>query len=670
MDNNMIHIDDLVRQRLRGGEEPDRPGAWLTMRELLDKEMPVSSGYNWRRIAGYFTALLLLIAASVGGYKLYNSHVASSGVSAGGGGREGEGQYSATGAEAVSSATINNNTQSGTGTVASDIHSTTSNRNSVSVNKNTTSLSEPSNAGASHSRNNAGNRRSSAVASHESDVHAASDSRKSNHAAALKQRSGEKDNTEADKAQQPEARDAVPALAINSAAQSVQKASPQKAAQRQPVPGVYAGTASTTVHANRTLANASRSRGADVRMIQPVPGGAQPISKLPKPEVRTTVKHDSMERLEIVYRRLYDAGNERYYYRVDTLPMGKFARNIAIAAGQDDKVGANTAGGKSRKRGLFRHRPRSTDVAAIASNNGAASGASDIKNDVADKTNFAPNGTLSTKADESAKSGANALNASSANTKHFQLLDMAKVQEAINRVKSDIASIEMYPGIMAGINASLLTPNALGGFQLGLTSLFVLNDWWSLMLEPKYIIRFNTGSSLRDDYKQVIDNSGSIVPDPQMPGYYVYTWTDKTIQHNFNYDIIKTFELPIMARYHWGQKYLQGGPNLVFSSPINTKEVTQELNDYKVHGESRPGPPGTFITNDHPNVQSSDFGNRFGIGYVISGGFMFSPTVYVDARITQTVWDNSKTDGAKQVSKDLLRSPSFQISVGYRFGKH
>jgi hypothetical protein len=46
---------------------------------------------------------------------------------------------------------------------------------------------------------------------------------------------------------------------------------------------------------------------------------------------------------------------------------------------------------------------------------------------------------------------------------------------------------------------------------------------------------------------------------------------------------------------------------------------------------------------------------------------MFSPAVYVDARLAQTVWDNSKTNGAKLVSKDLLRTPSIQISLGYRF---
>ena len=75
MDKNFIHIDEYMRQRLSGGEKPERPGAWLSMRELLDKEMPVvAAGYNWRRFVGYFTVLLLLSSATVGGY-MYLNHV-------------------------------------------------------------------------------------------------------------------------------------------------------------------------------------------------------------------------------------------------------------------------------------------------------------------------------------------------------------------------------------------------------------------------------------------------------------------------------------------------------------------------------------------------------------------------------------------------------------------
>ena len=64
MDKNMIHIDDLVKLRLSGGEEQEMSGSWLRMRELLDKEMPekkrVAGYYNWRRMYGVMTGLALL----------------------------------------------------------------------------------------------------------------------------------------------------------------------------------------------------------------------------------------------------------------------------------------------------------------------------------------------------------------------------------------------------------------------------------------------------------------------------------------------------------------------------------------------------------------------------------------------------------------------------------
>ena len=75
MDKKMISVDDLVRQRLSGGEERERAGAWLQMRELLDKEMPQSPGgmLYWRRALSAAALLLLVASVSVGGYKMYHS---------------------------------------------------------------------------------------------------------------------------------------------------------------------------------------------------------------------------------------------------------------------------------------------------------------------------------------------------------------------------------------------------------------------------------------------------------------------------------------------------------------------------------------------------------------------------------------------------------------------
>ncbi len=78
MDKNFIKIDDLVRRRLEGAEEKERPGSWLNMKELLDKEMPqvrpVGMLY-WRRIFSAAAVVALLGGLGLGGYKL-SSYVA------------------------------------------------------------------------------------------------------------------------------------------------------------------------------------------------------------------------------------------------------------------------------------------------------------------------------------------------------------------------------------------------------------------------------------------------------------------------------------------------------------------------------------------------------------------------------------------------------------------
>lgn len=73
MDKNMINIDEYLRQRLEGGEESPRSGAWLNMRQLLDENLPLNppkQGFNWRGIYGLIIGLIVLTSASIGGYQV------------------------------------------------------------------------------------------------------------------------------------------------------------------------------------------------------------------------------------------------------------------------------------------------------------------------------------------------------------------------------------------------------------------------------------------------------------------------------------------------------------------------------------------------------------------------------------------------------------------------
>lgn len=78
MDKNFIRIDDLVRQHLEGAEENERGGAWLKMRDLLDKEMPQEKKrigiIYWRRLFGVVAAASLIGTLAVGGYEFSTAY--------------------------------------------------------------------------------------------------------------------------------------------------------------------------------------------------------------------------------------------------------------------------------------------------------------------------------------------------------------------------------------------------------------------------------------------------------------------------------------------------------------------------------------------------------------------------------------------------------------------
>lgn len=74
MDNNLISIDDLFRQRLGGKEEERNEQAWIHMKQLLDeKERKPLGFFFWRRAMSYTGAAILLASLVGGGYQVSQS---------------------------------------------------------------------------------------------------------------------------------------------------------------------------------------------------------------------------------------------------------------------------------------------------------------------------------------------------------------------------------------------------------------------------------------------------------------------------------------------------------------------------------------------------------------------------------------------------------------------
>ena len=72
MDKNFENIDNLFKQRMGGGETPERNGAWQNMRELLDKEMPQAQPvgfFQWGKLLSVAAAVVITGTLAVGGYK-------------------------------------------------------------------------------------------------------------------------------------------------------------------------------------------------------------------------------------------------------------------------------------------------------------------------------------------------------------------------------------------------------------------------------------------------------------------------------------------------------------------------------------------------------------------------------------------------------------------------
>ncbi len=75
MDNNLIDIDDLIRQRMGGAEEPILDGAWNRMSALLEEDKKRRPFFWWfNRGLGMVGVLVLASLITVGGYKAYDAY--------------------------------------------------------------------------------------------------------------------------------------------------------------------------------------------------------------------------------------------------------------------------------------------------------------------------------------------------------------------------------------------------------------------------------------------------------------------------------------------------------------------------------------------------------------------------------------------------------------------
>ena len=227
---------------------------------------------------------------------------------------------------------------------------------------------------------------------------------------------------------------------------------------------------------------------------------------------------------------------------------------------------------------------------------------------------------------------------------------------------------DVITGMTAGVNTSINNAKrSVGGFQAGFTLLKPVSDYFSFLGELKFFYRNNGGYSA-NDLKYSVINPSKDTSSLHHVGQVIYGYqVDSTIK-TYNFKNIYSFELPLMGQLNYRSFALYGGVNIVYN--LRLKTTTKTKNYVTNYSDTMPSSEPFAYPIDRSIVfQNSDFASRLGIGYTVGASYNFSPQLYVDLRIAQNVWDNMKTNTAREISNGFFKVPTMQISLGYRFKK-
>lgn len=761
MDNKFINIDDLVRQRLGGAAEPERPGAWMRMQELLEEEdrrKPV--GIYWKRVISYCGVAMFLAAVSVGGYEIssaYRTHGGSTNqpaayVAAG---------HSKTGNTATAANEITSTAkETVTNTIAGNAHNN-SHAHGVVVHHehNASGAAAIHSAGEQNSpAANAVNQQNKISAStgnagipaiaHEADKIGspvavnkitAAHTEVTEHIASAG--TGVPKNNMKNAGDNQQNKVATSLESVQSSVNTVKAAgsvikensnnagtvsgSNHSAASKETsVSGLHLA-ASTGVNINRakntpaapgaqhTNVTVAKNMGHNTAVVKPVntnkvkPAFADtkiaankpaPVTHTPMPPAKPIEGKQVIERI-VMHQTVLASGAGKTETRLDTISIDKI--NVAIRQAKEqaeqearEKAAAATAAAESENNAVT-HKggvptATSSSTGTGSKNKTAAAPSTPTKGNVLSAAKSTPASGNNTSAVSktgvttntvSAEPGAavtenEALASAPApapivpnatapaadatpattpatdaktNIKKKHGLNMAEsLSNMFNEVKYKLGGVQFAPGITAGINGTFFGPNSFKGFQFGLTGAFEMSDEWSLFTELKYFHRMNNNYALYDN---------NIVYNPSTTGT---GYERDSVQSAYSFSTLHSFELPVSIRYTAGRFSFFGGANFLYTLRVDPGQNTTTTTTANV------ATPGA-VTN--PTVSGNDFNSRFGVGYLCGFSYRVTPNLSFDFRNVQTVWDNAHTSGAKEVSGQLYKSPSLQLSIFYRLGK-
>ncbi len=685
MDKNMIHIDDLVKQKLSGAEEEEHPGAWLNMREMLDRKIPAGTSvghFGLRRILGIIAGVAAFSAVSIGGYhavtstmfrqdddkelktehsitvssnrsdlngihgRLTERHVANDSRSSG----EGRSNYSTTG-------TTNANLVNATDKNSAAGHSSVASSSSAELSSQMTSNSKRINSGSfvasgnsnerKQSYTESGNRRGSSEkrqelvanehkTSYNNRVNKASDNIKENKSAASLSNSNKLPGALEGRSKPVVDRNrSANGNKNQSQAGSSNDGDQQKLANRSDNLPLSPNTSTnvntpTTKNRGRIKNNESASESALALNSSTTTSSSVDNTASRKNAVIQdfSLQKDTFQKMTILQRYVINPLTMTGHYITDTVSIERMTvdNNILSQLPPSNKKGLkNTPAAKS---GVAKKQMLSTSAAGLKKNSTL---------NTTEKVDIVPLANFKVR------------------SRKTNAWDVHRFDEAVKNVKFNMAQVQFYPGLIFGLNSYLFSPNNLSGFQLGLTGLFTFGETWSVMTELKYVQRMNNGTTLEDNYNR-LDST-------VQAGNKVYL--KSKVEHFFKFSTIQSLEMPISLRYAMGRLNLMGGINMAYNFRINAEDI-----EHRYEPDSLSSLNAASNLNDMtPAVSLKDFNSRFSIGYLVGFGYQMSPALQLDFRMTKNVWDNATGDGALKVSRQFYRAPSFQLSIGYRFSQ-
>lgn len=513
MDKNMINIDNLVQQRLGGGEEQERPGAWLRMKDLLDENMPTQKpvAFPWRRMMSYMAAILAVSALGIGGFKvlsnMHNSAAEPAKVAA-----VAEATERANAQPAVSA---NTNTVTASGSTANGSGNilTTNDKDRFTNNENMPA------------KNKQSVKKAAIKAVVNKQAPAANNAKNNdNISASVAEKAPKQSKKHFDK-------NATPDLAANN-----------KPADNMPKPAAInpsASLANNVAVNNKTTKNKGhkghgKGAGAGNNVADNNKAAQQPA--VTKPAA------DSIPAVTMTEKMTVDHRTNKATYTQDVTGRGKAALPEAMQ--------------------------RPANSVATAENNylNPRYVASAANGEVA-TTETKPAQILPAASAETKAAGTEDKNLGLGKSRNSRRAHQGWNFDAVNQffkdVKYNLGQVEYSTGIVAGFNAAFLTGKMMPGFQLGMSETFGISDNVSIVTELRYM-QGAGGMTLNDNYVRY---------NTEIDG----TFSKDSMEHNYKFNTLTNLSLPVAVRYTIGNFKVMAGISFSYILGITPEVVDNAI---------------------------------------------------------------------------------------------